>query len=184
MPEQDRQENTPPRVRVEDADYVLTADEPNVPRVREAAPAGPSAPAVIAVCALLLALAAGGLYAVRPSEGGAPRETAFAAAEVPTAHSAAGAGAALGLSVEDISSPVAAYYRAKGRPLEPGVGVFSVDPDGPAAALQPGDVIVAVNGEPISTAGELDRAAESGETLTLTVLRGGEYLDVTAGPAA
>ncbi|MBR3545881.1 MAG: hypothetical protein IKN76_07430, partial [Oscillospiraceae bacterium] len=58
MENRDRQENTARRARVEDADYVLSAEEPNLPRVREDAAAINPVPVIIAMCAVILAVTA------------------------------------------------------------------------------------------------------------------------------
>jgi bifunctional DNase/RNase len=57
-----------------------------------------------------------------------------------------------GLTVQPLT---AALAEALGEPGRRGVLVAEVDPAGPAAAVRPGDVIVAVDGEPIRTPPEL-----------------------------
>ncbi|HTV03336.1 MAG TPA: PDZ domain-containing protein [Luteitalea sp.] len=57
-----------------------------------------------------------------------------------------------------------------------GAAIVAVDPDGPAAALEPGDVVTAVDTEPVATAAALlVRVARTapGTTLSLSVRRGG-----------
>ncbi len=180
MADNERQENTTRRSRVEDANYIPTSDEPKLPRVRETpAPGAGLTRALLVFGIVLLVLTAAGLA----SRGKPGREEAleirFAAAGERTERAA---DAVLGMEVGDISAPVAAYYRAKGRDLTAGVGVFTVDPDGPARELRPGDVICAVNGEAISAAAELEQAASAASALTLTVLRDGEYLELSIAP--
>ncbi|NAZ84290.1 PDZ domain-containing protein, partial [Kineococcus sp. R8] len=62
-------------------------------------------------------------------------------------------------------------------------GSPAVQPDGPAAqaGLRPGDVILAIDGRPVTTSEELIvdiRAREPGDTVTLAVRRGGGSVDV------
>ncbi len=175
MSEKDRQENTARRVRVEDADYVLSTDEPNRPRVREeAASGGLTALAVTAGCVLLLLIMAMLSTSVRIPGSGAPSAglVPVSASEQPRA-----------LRLGDLPAPVASYYRSRGLDLVPGVGVYTVDPNGPGAALRPGDVVTQVNGEPVPAAEELMRRLESAdETMTLTVRRDGETVEIAAEP--
>ena len=169
--------DTKSRARVEDANYVLSIDEPNLPRVREE-PSGSVVPVagMLILCAALLALMAALTSNVRMPEK-PPAEVVFAA--VTSAPRRAARPAA---ELEDVSGPVAAYYRAKGRDLVPGVGVYAVDPDGICASLRPGDVITAVNGEARS-ADEVTRVLEDEtEALTFTVYREGSYLEVRIFP--
>jgi len=62
-------------------------------------------------------------------------------------------------------------------------GTPAVQPDGPAAAagLRPGDVVLAIDGRPVTTSEELIvdiRAREPGDTVTLSVRRGSGPADV------
>ena len=181
MAEDKKQENTTRRVRVEDADFVLSSEEPNLPRIREQPAAGGfPVPVVIALCAALMVLSAALFISSRPGTSEPPPRTA----SVPVTRRAAGFNTDFGLDVEDFSDSVAAYYRAKGRPAVAGVAVFSVDPEGPAAALCPGDVITEINGERVSSAEELARKwADADGAPTLTVYRDGAYRQEQAGPA-
>lgn len=66
-----------------------------------------------------------------------------------------------------------------------GALVQSVQPKSPAAkaGLQPGDVVVGVNGKPVETSAQLTRTVSSvlpGGKLTLSVLRGNEKKDLQA----
>ena len=85
-----------------------------------------------------------------------------------------------------------------GRPLAPrhvaslgqpsGIGVIEVAPGSPAeqADLRPTDTILAVDGTPIASAGDLQRLMVSdaiGRPLRLPVLRGDKVLDVEVVPA-
>jgi regulator of sigma E protease len=72
-----------------------------------------------------------------------------------------------------------------GRPAIP-ARVDAVQPDSAAAAagLKPGDLIVAIDGRPITGFADLQRvvAGRSGRTLTLTIDRGGAREDIKATP--
>jgi regulator of sigma E protease len=65
--------------------------------------------------------------------------------------------------------------------------VRSVSPGEPAekAGIKPGDVVVAVNGEPISFSGQLKEviAKHPAQTITLTILRNGQQQTISATPA-
>jgi Lon-like protease len=87
---------------------------------------------------------------------------------------------------ERIASAVALESLGYDVTIEPtGVRVVAIAPDVPASGrLKPGDVIVAVDGEPIETTDELragigDR--KPGDTVALTVERGEETADVSVG---
>ena len=180
MEDRDRQENTARRARVEDADYVLSAEEPRLPGARERSAAVNPVPVILAVCAVILAAAA--LFSFGSRVGGAGLPTDAEAAFLP--RSTDEFNTPFGIDVEDVSAPVAAYYRFKGRETVTGVGVFEVDPEGPAAALCRGDVITAVNGEKVSSAEELIRMWEAaGAPPTLTVYRDGAYTEAKTSPA-
>nr|WP_246423621.1 RIP metalloprotease RseP [Roseospira goensis] len=79
----------------------------------------------------------------------------------------------------------AAVYGAIGQAVTPPV-VASVQPDSAAAeaGLEPGDRIVAVDGEPVQRFEDLQHRIPltNGATLTLTVERGAETLTLTATP--
>ncbi len=67
------------------------------------------------------------------------------------------------------------------------VEVLSVEPGAPAAqaGLAEGDLIVAVDGRPVTTVDDLHRAlggSAIGRPMTVTVLRGGERLEITLTP--
>jgi putative serine protease PepD len=71
-----------------------------------------------------------------------------------------------------------------------GARIAQVTPGGPAdtAGLEPGDVIVAIDGQPIAGADELIveiRSREPGETITVTIQRGSgeQEIDVVLGSA-
>jgi S1-C subfamily serine protease len=78
--------------------------------------------------------------------------------------------------------------RRQGLANEPGLEIVSIEADGPAAraGLQEGDVLVAVDGRPITRVDDLHRLlAESaiGRTLGVTVRRGLARLDLAVIPA-
>jgi regulator of sigma E protease len=79
----------------------------------------------------------------------------------------------------------AGIFMSIGRPLIPArVDVVTPDSAAAAAGLQPGDVIVAIDGHPISGFSEMQRvvAGSSGRTLNLTVDRGGAREEIKATP--
>ncbi|HEX2095322.1 MAG TPA: trypsin-like peptidase domain-containing protein [Longimicrobiaceae bacterium] len=84
--------------------------------------------------------------------------------------------AALGVSVREVTPDDAEVYRLE---RITGVLVNDFEANSPArrAGVRQGDVIVAVNGQPVQTTGELQRrvtANRPGETVTLDVIRTGE----------
>lgn len=84
----------------------------------------------------------------------------------------------IGISVSDVDEYTASLYNM---PL--GVYVRSVTPNGAAekAGIQPGDVIIGVNGDAISTSNELNKKKDehnAGDTITLNISRNGDDIDV------
>jgi regulator of sigma E protease len=81
----------------------------------------------------------------------------------------------------------AGIFMSFGRQVMP-ARVDAVQPDSAAAAagLKPGDLIVAIDGRPISTFSDMQRmvAGSSGRTLTLTIDRGGVREEIKATPTA
>ena len=79
----------------------------------------------------------------------------------------------------------AGIFMSIGRPVVP-ARIDEVVPDSAAAAagLQPGDLIVAIDGRPIDGFSDMQRtvAGSSGRTLALTIDRGGARLDINAAP--
>jgi len=79
----------------------------------------------------------------------------------------------------------AVFFMLSGRPVAEAV-VSSVEPDSPAAeaGFQPGDVIVAIDGDSVRSFSEVQRtvASAAGETLTFTVERDGERVSLPATP--
>jgi serine protease Do len=86
----------------------------------------------------------------------------------------------LGLGIQDLTPAMAARLNLRG---QRGALITTVSPTGPAAkALRPGDVVVAVDGETVESAGTLTRtiaAATPGTPLRLRVVRGGEVSELT-----
>lgn len=115
-----------------------------------------------------LVVAAGGLPAL------APAAALLAAAD----ELAAGRGRAagdLGLELQPLTPPLA---RATGAAR--GVVVSSVDPSGPAADLEPGDVIETIDQRPVTSLHQAELLVWSltpGSTVTLRVRRGAEVIE-------
>jgi serine protease Do len=87
----------------------------------------------------------------------------------------------MGISVSDVSAVDAEAYRL---PNVSGAEINTVEAGSPAATagLQIGDVVVAINGEPIPDAGALTTRLvrhQPGEEIRLTVIRAGARRDVT-----
>jgi serine protease Do len=86
----------------------------------------------------------------------------------------------LGLGIQDLTPAMASRLNLNG---QRGALIATVSPTGPSArALQPGDVVVAVNGEKVASAGTLTRAisgAKPGDRLALRVVRAGQTAEVT-----
>lgn len=84
----------------------------------------------------------------------------------------------LGITVQNINELMSLYYR-----MPQGVYVFTVTPDSGAdkAGIVAGDIIIAIEGEEVTTSDELNEIKNRyavGDTVTLTVYRGGENFDV------
>jgi len=82
----------------------------------------------------------------------------------------------LGVSIQDLTHELAGSFRAKSTD---GALIAQVMDDGPAAkaGLQPGDIVLGVNGTPVKNAGELSEriaALDPATRVTLTTLQGGE----------
>lgn len=78
--------------------------------------------------------------------------------------------------------------RQSGLELEHAVEVLSVEPNGPAARaeLEPGDVVVAMDGRPVASVDDLHRILAEwpiGRAATLTLLRGGQRHELEVTPA-
>jgi len=89
--------------------------------------------------------------------------------------------ARLGVTVQDLTQPLADSF---GLPKPDGALVSQIDPKSPAAGagLQPGDVILRIDGEPMVQAGALSaRIAQSqpGDRITLSVWRHQKAQDMT-----
>lgn len=85
---------------------------------------------------------------------------------------------ALGISGEHLPAAVRAYWR-----LPDGIYISEVDPDSDAWAkgIQPGDIILAINGTQVTTVDQLEVVKNqyaAGDTVTLRIYRGGEQFDV------
>ena len=187
-----QQEKTPRRrSEILDADYVLTGEAPNTPRVTgDRRSRGVSPVAAVTACIVLLALALavsrgdGALRTGEPESGPGLRTEARWRAAVIDDDAGTPAEEALGAALETLSAPVAAYYSMKDCPRVPGAQICAVEPEGAAAAagLVPGDVITAVNGNAVLSAEELSDAfcPWAGEAVVFTVFRDGEILELTA----
>jgi regulator of sigma E protease len=80
----------------------------------------------------------------------------------------------------------AGIFMTAGRQIVPArVDAVQADSAAAAAGLQPGDVIVAIDGRPIASFSDMQRIVSSsaGRTLTLTIDRGGVHQDIKATPA-
>ena len=90
----------------------------------------------------------------------------------------------LGIEVEPLTSDLAQQLGL--RKGAQGVVVRGLDPDGPAASagVQPGDVIVAVNRQPVRSASDITAAlkASSSRPSLLLINRGGQNLFLTVNP--
>lgn len=87
-------------------------------------------------------------------------------------------GADLGFTTETVSGFLRAYYR-----LPQGVYIPQVTEGSHAASagIQPGDILLAINGEKITDTDSLNkqlRRCSAGETVTLTLYRDGKELDL------
>lgn len=88
----------------------------------------------------------------------------------------------LGFQVQDLTPELRVHF---GAPEDSGVIVSRVEPGGPAetADVRTGDVLTAVNGEPMTTALEfqrLERSFEDAEVVALTLVRDGKYQQTAA----
>ncbi len=84
----------------------------------------------------------------------------------------------IGITGEDITESMASYYQ-----VPVGVYVRFMDPEGAAskAGIQIGDIIVAIQGEPVTTTDELNKIKgeyKAGDTVTLTVSRNNQNIDI------
>ncbi len=84
---------------------------------------------------------------------------------------------AIGISGSDVTDKASAYYR-----IPNGVLIHSVQysSDAHAQGIEPGDVIVRINGIDITTMDELNEIKNdyhAGDTVTLTIYRNGELMD-------
>jgi S1-C subfamily serine protease len=85
----------------------------------------------------------------------------------------------VGMRVQDITPAVA---QSLGLPAVRGVVASFLEPGSPAerAGVRPGDLVVAVNGQPIDSVRQARRAifgSRVGDRITVTVLRDGERRD-------
>jgi serine protease Do len=88
----------------------------------------------------------------------------------------------LGITIVDVTADIAS---AEGLPPRSGALVDQVTPGGPGAlaGLQTGDIVTAVNGQPVHTGSELSQATSAvppGTPIRLDILRAGRRLSVTA----
>lgn len=91
----------------------------------------------------------------------------------------------IGATIQNFSAEMA---EAQGMPDQRGAIVADLVPGGPSqrAGLQPGDVVVSVNGRGVKTSSELTREvakASAGDMLKLDVIRGGKHrtIDIRSG---
>jgi serine protease Do/serine protease DegQ len=87
----------------------------------------------------------------------------------------------VGISLQDLNPDLAQAFNLE---IKQGAVIVSVAPQSPAdkAGLQPGDVVVAVNGKPVTAAADIRNNVgllRVGEKVTLTTMRNGERGDVT-----
>lgn len=196
-----------------DASYVAHDDAPNMPRCfsytddKNGGKTGGSPWAVAGLCIALFVLCSfinatcTSLYTGRDSELDAPetqRKTslittgvmAAAASQADTPPAAAsGTGASedrpyLGVIVQTVSCAAAEYYNSSNEScMVPGVQVYALDTDGPAACagLRCGDIIIRLDEHAVATAAdltELENALAPGSDAVLTVYRAGEYREL------
>lgn len=119
---------------------------------------------------LSAAAAASGAYEEAPRS---PSQEAQAAEQPPAEADVGRALVVLGAVAEDLTRDEA---RARGTLVQSGALVTSVDRRGPArrSGIQSGDVIIALNGNPVSTAQDLDDALAllpAGSSAELTLVR-------------
>ncbi len=84
----------------------------------------------------------------------------------------------IGISVTPIDKSTASLYN-----MPVGVYVRSVTPNGAAdqAGIQPGDIIIGVNGDPITNSDELNKKKDefnAGDKITLNISRNGKDMDI------
>jgi len=91
-------------------------------------------------------------------------------------------GARLGISVQPLTPDIARQLGLRG--AVSGLVVSDVDPSGPAAeaGIQPGDVIVEANRQPVRSAADLQKALAKGGQSVLLINRGGRTSFVTVQP--
>jgi len=91
-------------------------------------------------------------------------------------------GARLGISVQPLTPDIARQLGLRG--AVSGLVVSDVDPSGPAAeaGIQPGDVIVEANRQPVRSASDLQKALAKGGQAVLLINRGGRTSFVTIQP--
>lgn len=85
----------------------------------------------------------------------------------------------IGISTQNVSETVSRYYN-----IPMGVYVVSVEEGSTAefAGIKAGDVIIGIQGEPVSTADELNEIKnqyKAGEEITLTITRNNEDIEIT-----
>ena len=198
------QEGIPsPRTQIVDADYILREQAPNMPKVIQESPEsresrrGFNTFSALALCIAFLVLAlamsrgyelpgrrdAGTTASPAPylmtGETAAPRP-AFSPAPKTGGESAV----SLGVTTRQVSAVAAEYYNLRREnTLAPGLLVTAVEENSPAAGagIRQGDVLAGFGGMEILSRQDL-AAAESGcvpgQTVTLTVFRAGEYLQL------
>ncbi|WP_414471319.1 S1C family serine protease [Microvirga sp. M2] len=94
--------------------------------------------------------------------------------------------ASIGVAGQTVPLPRRVAYAA-GLPLSAGVAIAAVEPDSPAtrAAIEQGDVVLALDGEPVGGIDDLVRLLNGdriGQVVTLTILRRGEMQTLPVTP--
>jgi len=139
---------------------------------------------LIAAAAVVVAVAAGGLFVVAPRVLG--QSAHVMVAPDPDVEVFAGGGSRIGASVRDVDQADVTREKLAGTS---GAVVEEVRSESPAAkaGLKAGDVIVSFDGERVRSARQLERLVEetpAGRTVKLALQRGGTKVDMDITPEA